>query len=451
MYSCHNEKEVTSPSLLAEEGEQFSGGSATVFDQSTNAFGLQAPELTGDLSLQFFVGNSLFTQNWVTAPASTTARDGLGPLFNSRACSGCHPKDGRGKAPLFDGDTDHGLLLRLSIPGYTPTGEPQPVPNYGGQLQDQALLGVMSEGQISILYQEQSGQYADGTNYSLRKPVYSIKSLQYGELDPATMISPRVGQQVYGLGLLEAISETTILSYADVLDSNHDGISGKPNYVWSVITQQTELGRFGWKANVPTLRQQTAGAANGDMGLTSSLFPEEDCPSGISCDTENLGGSPEISDNNLDAMVLYVSTLAVPARRNWQDQEVLLGKETFNTIGCAKCHIPTMKTASHEFSVLANQTIRPYTDLLLHDMGDELADHRPDFQATGSEWRTPPLWGIGLIQTVNGHTNLLHDGRARNLEEAILWHGGEAETSRNDFKKLPQTERENLLKFLRSL
>lgn len=184
--SCSKETDITSPSLLAEEGEAFSGGHVTVFDQSTNAFGLQAPKLAGEQSLNFFVGNSLFTQNWVTAPASTTARDGLGPLFNARACTSCHPKDGRGSAPLFDGDLNHGLLLRLSIPGFTPTGEPMPVPNYGGQLQNQAILGVMSEGQISIIYQEQSGQYADGNAYSLRKPIYSIKSLNYGNLDPST-------------------------------------------------------------------------------------------------------------------------------------------------------------------------------------------------------------------------------------------------------------------------
>lgn len=450
--SCNDDdiKDVT-PSLFSEEGERFSGGQVTVLDQSTNAFALQAPTATGVDALRFFVGNSLFTQNWVTAPASTTARDGLGPFFNSRACSGCHPKDGRSNPPSPEFGNAHGLLLRLSVSGTGENGEAIGDPIYGGQLQDQSILGVKYEGKIDLLYVESNGTYPDGNVYSLRKPYYGIKSLQYGDLDPGVMISPRVGQQVFGLGLLEALAEQTILQFEDEFDSNGDGVSGKANYVWDVEEQSLELGRFGWKANQPSLRQQAAGAFLGDMGITSSLFPNQECPSGIDCDTIQDGGTPEISDENLNDVELYLQTLAVPARRNWDNQLVLEGKELFNNIGCATCHRPSMVTGNHKVSLLSNQKIYPYTDLLLHDMGDGLADNRPDFLASGKEWRTPPLWGLGLIETVNNHTYLMHDGRARSIEEAILWHGGEAEQSKNQFRQLSKLEREKILAFLKSL
>ena len=450
--ACKEDKiEDLSPSFVSEEGERLSGGEVTITDQSVNAFGLQAPALSGEQSLLFFVGNSLFTQNWVTAPASTTARDGLGPLFNSRACSGCHPKDGRSMPPQFEGDVSHGLLLRLSIPGFDTYGGPLDEPTYGGQLQPQSILGVMNEGQFSVLYTENTGTYPDGATYSLRVPFYSIKQLNYGEMSSSVLVSPRVGQQVYGLGLLEALTEKTILEYADESDVNNDGVSGKPNYVWDFINGKQALGRFGWKANQPSLKQQAAGAFVGDMGITSSLFNNENCPSGVNCDTIKNGGRPEIEADNLNNVTLYLQTLAVPARRNWESQTVLKGKDLFFKAGCETCHRAIMKTSDHPISVLSNQTIRPYTDLLLHDMGTGLADNRPDYLANGNEWRTPPLWGIGLLQTVNGHTNLLHDGRARTFEEAILWHGGEAEKSKNNFKSLSKIERNAVITFLESL
>jgi CxxC motif-containing protein (DUF1111 family) len=219
-----------------------------------------------------------------------------------------------------------------------------------------------------------------------------------------------------------------------------------------VLNSRTALGRFGWKANEPTVAQQTAGAFLGDMGITTPIFPEQNCTDAVpDCRTAADGGTPEIEPDDFMKVVLYASSLAVPARRDWDDPEVLRGKALFNEIGCAACHTPVLETGVHPtIPALSNQTIRPYTDLLLHDMGEGLADGRPDFQATGSEWRTPPLWGLGLIETVNGHTNLLHDGRARNLTEAILWHGGEARQARDRFAGLDQSEREALLRFLNS-
>lgn len=436
-----------------EEGEELSGGQATIFDTTPNAFSLPVPGLQREQELLFFVGNSFFNQNWVTAPASTTARDGLGPFFNARSCAGCHFKDGRGRAPDFDGEAPTGLLLRTSIPGADDQGAPLPDPAYGGQLQDHSLMGSLPEAAFQISYEELPFTFPDGESINLRQPYYHISDLGFGEMHPDVMISPRVANQMIGMGLLEAVPEKTILDLADPHDEDGDGISGKPNWVWNFENGQVELGRFGWKANQPTVMQQTAGAFLGDIGITTPLFPDENCsPAAPDCLNAVNGGSPEIAADDLHKVVLYASSLAVPARRDWQDPLVLQGKALFNESGCTACHTPLLQTGDHPtIPALSKQTIRPYTDLLLHDMGPDLADGRPDFEAGGSEWRTPPLWGIGLIETVNGHTQYLHDGRARNLLEAILWHGGEAETSRDAFSNLTPQERGAILRFLKSL
>lgn len=448
--SCQKNDDGYTP-LMAEEGEEFSGGETTIFDTSHDAFGFKASNLNRSDDANFGTGNSLFRQNWVTAPASTTARDGLGPFFNSRSCSGCHFKDGKGRPPAFDGELSHGLLLRLSIPGTTITGANIPEPTYGGQLQDGSILGVTIEAGFSVTYTTIPVIYPDGTNVSLRKPKYTITDLAYGEMAPNVRISPRIAPIMIGLGLLEAVPESTLLNFADEFDTNNDGISGKLNYVWNVETQSTVVGRFGWKSNMPTVKQQIAGAFAGDMGITSSLFPDENCPTGVNCDDIANGGTPEIPDENLNKVAFYSSVLAVPARRNVDDQNILEGKDLFNKANCTACHIPKMKTTNHSIAALENQTIRPYTDLLLHDMGDDLADNTPDFLANGNEWRTPPLWGIGIVETVSDHTTMMHDGRARNIEEAILWHGGEALDSKNAFMAYTAPERNLLLEFINSL
>lgn len=445
-YKCEPESML----FEAELNEEMSGGSGTIFNTSANAFSFQDPNLNEEEGLFFFTGNSLFNQNWVSAPASTTARDGLGPLFNARSCSGCHFKDGRGRPPEFPGERVHGTLLRLSI-GNDVVAGPIADPNYGTQLQDLSIMGVQTEADFDLTYEDVEGEYPDGKTYTLRRPTYSVTNLQEGELT-ATQLSPRVAPQMIGMGLLEAISEETLLSLADESDSDSDGISGKPNYVWNVETQSTTVGRFGWKAAMPTTRQQVAGAFAGDMGLTSSIFPEENCPPSADCDNIPNGGDPEITETALDKVTLYSSSLAVPGRRDWENQDVLIGKQLFNKAKCNSCHIAEIQTGSHPtFRAFENQTIRPYTDLLLHDMGEGLADNSPEFVASGSEWRTPPLWGIGLFRIVNGHTYYLHDGRAQNLEEAILWHGGEAENSKNAFKQMSAVEREQVIQFLNSL
>ncbi|HYO94714.1 MAG TPA: di-heme oxidoredictase family protein, partial [Polyangiaceae bacterium] len=430
-----------------------SGGDTTTLDASRDAFSLAARNLTGERRDRFFVGNSLFNRGWVTAPATTTGMDGLGPTFNARSCSACHFKDGRGAPPQRPDETMVGLLLRLSVPGNDPHGGPLPDPTYGDQLNEGAVLGVRGEGRGVVTYDEQPGNYPDGAAYSLRVPRYSILAPAFGALRDDLLLSPRVAPAVFGLGLLQAVAQGSILALADADDENGDGVSGRPNWVYAVASDRLELGRFGWKANQPSLEQQNAGAFLGDMGITSPLFPRENCPEPqTACRHAKSGGEPEIDSDVLQDVTYYTHLLAVPARRNVDAPTVRKGSLLFEQFGCASCHVPTLETDVLEgFPELSGQTIHPYTDLLLHDMGDELTDGRPDFEAQANEWRTPPLWGIGLVGVVNRHTTFLHDGRARSLEEAILWHAGEAAKSRDAFRNAKRSERELILEFLESL
>ncbi|WP_040491992.1 di-heme oxidoreductase family protein [Ilumatobacter nonamiensis] len=430
------------------------GGDTTREVTGRNAFSFPAAELTNEERRVFEIGDSFFTQNWVTAPASTDARDGLGPMMNAQACSSCHLLDGRG-VPASTGDGELGLLLRLSVAETDGVSGPTPHEVYGDQLQDRAILGVEAEGEVVISYSEQVGEYADGTEYSLRAPTYTIESPAYGPLGDDLLVSPRLAPQVIGVGLLEAIPEDDILAAADPEDADGDGISGRANRAWNPSTEELELGRFGWKANVPTVEAQVVGAFNGDIGITSEPLPDDACtPTQTACLDAPDGGDPELTDSRLGSVTFYSRTLAVPAMRDADTDEVRDGVALFDDFGCATCHTPTQETgpiADVGVEALSDQTFSPYTDLLLHDMGEGLADGRPDFDASGSEWRTPPLWGIGLILDVNGERFLLHDGRARTIEEAILWHGGEAEDAAERFRTADLDDRTALIAFLEAL
>lgn len=443
----------------AEPGEALSAGAATVRKFDHNAFSQPSANLAPSRRLDFSVGNSFFRNPWVPAPASTTARDGLGPLFNTNACQNCHIKDGRGHPPEADAASAASMLVRLSIPAGADDAERLihqgviPEPTYGAQLQDMANPGIAPEGKVRLRYSSVPVRFADGTEMQLRKPQLDISQLGYGPMHPDVRVSARVAPPMIGLGLLEAISEADILAQADPDDANDDGISGRANQVWDRAEQRTVLGRFGWKAGQPSLNQQNAEAFANDMGLTTTLIAHDNCTDAQSdCLVAVNGGVPEVSDNILASVLFYSRNLGVPARRDVDAPEVLKGKGLFHQAGCQQCHTPRFTTAADAAEPeLANQVIRPYTDLLLHDMGEGLADGRDEFLATGREWRTPPLWGIGLTQTVNGHTQLLHDGRARNLLEAILWHGGEAESAKQQVLKFDADERAALLAFLNSL
>lgn len=429
------------------------GGNTTVLTRGANAYSLPARNASTKHRRSFVVGNSLFKENWVTAPASVTSLQGLGPIFNSPSCSGCHFKDGRGQPPTQVNHSFSSMLVRISIPGRGPHGENIDVPFYGDQINHRAIVGVKPEGDVKVRYEEEKGTYPDKSTYTLLRPIYAFENLAYGPMPLDVMMSPRVAPQVIGLGLLEAIAEIDLLRQSDPDDKNSDGISGRPNFVWDRAAKQTRLGRFGWKANQPSLAQQNAGAFLGDMGITSRHFAQQNCASvAADCLKAHSLKRVEINDRDMNHMNTYMRLLAVPAQRTPADPVVLQGLAFFRQTGCASCHIEHFKTGLvKDFPELSKQDIHPFTDLLLHDMGDGLADNRPDFEADGREWRTPPLWGIGLFPEVNDHTRYLHDGRARSLEEAILWHGGEAESAKINFMNLKIDDRVALIRFLESL
>jgi CxxC motif-containing protein (DUF1111 family) len=428
------------------------GGGTTVSDSTAQAFSLPAGNLREQHRSAFFVGNSFFNKNWIAAPASVTDRDGLGPLFNARSCSGCHLRDGRGRPPE-SGESATSLLVRISLPGDEPDQPPRPDPGYGEQIQTLALPGLPGEAEVRLEWQPVPGSYADGEAYQLRRPRLGFSHRAYGAFAHGLRTSARVAPAMVGLGLLESVPESRLLALADPDDRDSDGISGRPNWVPDRSHGPRRIGRFGWKAEQPSVLQQTAAAFMGDMGITSSLFPEENhTRRQVGCHQRPSGGAPEISDAILHQVATYVRLLAVPASRIAPGEQGQRGELLFRSAGCARCHVPQLQTGdAAELPELAGQTIWPYTDLLLHDMGTELGDQRPVFAASGREWRTPPLWGLGLIQTVNGHQFLLHDGRARGHAEAILWHGGEARAAREAFRRMSREDRQALLRFLEGL
>jgi CxxC motif-containing protein (DUF1111 family) len=430
------------------------GGAGTRPLLDPNAFSFQLANSPREHQRPFSFGNRLFNTNWVQAPASVKSFDGLGPIFSRVSCSGCHTKDGRGQPPAAAAQGPmESMLLRISLPGTNAHGGPKPLPGYGDQLSERAIPGVASEGRAKISYEEVPGAHADGEPYSLRQPRYEIADAGYGAMPKEMLISPRVAPQVIGLGLLQAVPDQTLKAMADPDDKNGDGISGRPNMVWDKSAKAEAIGRFGWKANQPNLRQQNADAALGDLGLTTSVNAQQNCTDAqAACRASIGGGEAEISDEFLDKLTLYAMTLAVPAQRDAGSIPVKKGFTAFQSMGCAACHAPMLRTGEMAgFPEVSNQVIHPFTDLLLHDMGEGLADGRPDFEATGREWRTPPLWGLGLVPTINRHDFLLHDGRARGFAEAILWHGGEAERAKENFRAAPKETREALIAFLKSL
>lgn len=424
----------------------YAGGATTIFTNTSNAYSTPAPNLSSVDYDKHMTGDLIFESVYVTSP--NNVNQGLGPIFNNSSCISCHPRDGRAAFPN-DLDARSGFFLRASVPGINNNGGPIPVPGFGLQIQNQAIFGYQPEARFNVTYTEIVETLADGTKIILKKPHYSLVDT-YISLPNNVLISPRIGSPVFGLGLLEAIPEQDILASQDLTDANGDGIYGKANMVYDITTGTTKLGRFGWKANTATLLEQCAGAFVHDMGITNYLFPIE-TGHNQSNGNDQLADDPEIENDILDLVTFYTQTLAVPAPRNVESLAVRNGARIFEQIKCAVCHTPQQKTGYSPIDALAFQTFYPYTDMLLHDMGEELADNRPDFLASGREWKTRPLWGIGFQYLVNGHTHFLHDGRAKNITEAILWHGGEALYSKNEFKKLSTKDRNDLLAFLNSL
>lgn len=466
------ERVLTPPTSFArsERFERLPAGAGTSFaDIDEDAFSHPLANLNFAEVGDFERGSDLFRETWVAAPSRLEDIDGLGPLFNARSCQLCHLRDGRGHPPRLPGEAMISMLIRLSVPPRTEVerlalAEKQRLrvgePTYGGQLQEFAIDGVEPEGQTEIDYEEFPVALNGGETVILRKPTYRVADLNYGPLDSEVMLSPRVAPPMIGLGLIEAIHPADIRANADPHDDDGDGISGRVSEVRDPETGEMTIGRFGWKASVPTIAQQTAEAFADDIGISSAgaVRHAGDCTDrqtaclAMADGVQTEPGATEASDRVFDLVNFYSGNLAVPARRDVDDPTVLEGKALFYDAGCAACHFPKYVTRrdapqpAHRF-----QLIWPYSDFLLHDMGEGLADNAPVGDASGSEWRTPPLWGIGLTETVSGHTLFLHDGRARSLLEAILWHGGEAQAARDRVVAMTPGERAALIRFLESL
>ncbi|MEC7299047.1 MAG: di-heme oxidoredictase family protein [Pseudomonadota bacterium] len=469
---------VTAPTQdfsAAEKFESNPAGAATVRARTdADAFSQPSGNISFERELDFKLGNGLFKKLWVSSPSSTLASDGLGPLYNARSCQRCHLKDGRGHPPEGPGDDAVSMFLRVSVPAgaedemtrieafLTSQGEAlnrtRPDPVYGGQMQDFGVAGHPAEYRLDVTWEEIPVQM-NGEVASLRKPTWTAQDLGYGPLAPGAMLSPRVAPQMLGLGLLEAIPAADILALADPLDADGDGVSGRAQVVWSFEHDRPMLGRFGYKAGAPTVREQSAAAFAGDVGISTPLFPAHwgDCTDGQpACRTAPHGGDDargtEIDAEGLDLVTFYSRNLGVPARRDTDAPEVLNGKRIFHQARCTACHVSKFVTNRlPDQPEQSFQLIWPFTDLLLHDMGEGLADNRPEGLASGREWKTPPLWGIGLTPQVNGHSYYLHDGRARSLLEAVLWHGGEAQSARDHVIGLTPQDRADLIRYLESL
>lgn len=418
-----------------------------------NAFRLHREGMNSAEVADFNYGRGLFRHFWEPVEYSDGTTSGFGPLFNADACVACHIRDGRGRPPEEGSLDATSFVLRLSTGSIDNNGYRVvlPDPTYGFQFQDLAISGLPAEGKISVSYSEQEIELEGGEVVWLRTPAYELVELGYGPLSPDLRLGPRIAPPVIGLGSLENIPVESLIAAEDPDDQNGDGISGEIN--WSLPdTNGARLpGRFGWKLTTTSVREQSENAASADMGFSTPLNGEKagDCTQAqslclLAANAEHFGKPSELIESEMRFIAFYAANLAVPPRRETQKPEILRGEGLFAKIGCAACHSPEQPQEN-------GQTIAPYTDLLLHDMGEGLADGIAVGWASEREWRTSPLWGIGLTEIVSGHTFFLHDGRARNLTEAILWHGGEGEASRNRFADLEPEQRQNLLAFLNSL
>lgn len=361
--------------------------------------------------------------------------DGVGPLFNAQSCAACHQK----------GDGNAFLVVQLSVPGTSANGGPKPHPAYGLQIQDRSLRGVDAEAEVAIDWRRTQGRFGDGSSFELYTPDVKLVGTRYGDIGRDALLSPRRIPTVYDTGLFDQVSQAEMEGRADPDDANGDGISGRINWVADAETGGKSVGRFGWKANTANLRQQIAGALHFDMGLTSPLISKQNCAENQKdCKRSLVGGYPEVNALQFDAVVDFTRHLRSPERRRTLTASQQRGAELFSEFGCHACHVPTQKSDGGD-------VIAIYTDLLLHDMGDGLSDGRPQFSASGSEWRTAPLVGLGRHLREADPVQLLHDGRAVTSAEAILWHGGEGQSAREAFRLADKDMRDALVAYLATL
>lgn len=409
------------------------GGDTTVIDRSSSAFDNPAANLSDADFERHLESEIVFESTFVSAPSDVNP--GLGPTYMNTSCVACHPGNGRGLPVVGHGPLGTHLAVRIERDEAGPQGSPG---GPGAPLRDHALPGWEPEASIALTWTETTGSYPDGATYSLREPHVEIVLASGGPVPEGAMRTLRIPTPIFGLGLLEAVPEQTLLDLADPADDDGDGISGRVNVVFDETLQRNVIGRIGWKGQEPSLFQNSAGGFAATMGVSNPLFPDED-------------GGEDIDEEAVALAAFYMQTLAVPMRADWDDPEVRRGERLFDDVGCAGCHVADLETGDHDIEALRDQLIHPYSDMLLHDMGSRLADNAPDHGASGTEWRTRPLWGIGVTETVLGTAAYLHDGRARTREEAVLWHGGEAAAALTAFQQLPTEDRAALLRFLGSL
>jgi CxxC motif-containing protein (DUF1111 family) len=429
----------------------WSGGRTTLpypySDEPLQRFNQMAGQLAEVSAQPFMLGRRLHHTDFATGrhserptenPVFTDQVGKLGPQFYAPSCVSCHVNNGRAIPP-----GPNVMIVNAVTKVGTASGAPDT--DLGALLQPLRSGGAAGEGSVSIAsYTVVNGAYGDGTPYQLRRPNYGFVG------KTPTHFSVRNTPPLVGMGLLEAVPESAIIALADPDDLNGDGVSGRIRTLLDPETGQQRLGRFGWKAGAARVSHQVASALNGDMGVMTPIFSQPDCGTAqAGCGSADV----ELSSADLALMTRYVSLLGVAARRNLSDAQAQQGEALFASAGCAACHVATLTTSAyHPLAELRSQVIRPYTDLLLHDMGAGLADTLSEGNASGAEWRTAPLWSIGLTAGVSGGGEAyLHDGRARNLAEAILWHGGEAETAKEAFRNMGATLRAALLKFLQSI
>ena len=467
-----------------QQSELSPGGTMTVKRLQKQSYIHPGAAVTGMQKMNFWTGFSFFRDPWIASPSSTKSRDGLGPLFNTRSCISCHDAGSRGPMAEVGESMPTSLVIKLGVRDKFDDSNHQTKksksidkltlvdPNYGDQIQPRGLLfrhpklehAPKGEALLKLSYQTIDGRYADGTLYQLSKPKYQLTKMAYGDLADHIGLTPRFAPNIFGAGLLDAIHVDDLLAQEDIDDNNRDGISAKYNRVLNIATGTVDIGRFPFKAKHPTLAQQIAAAFRNDIGITSRLFPTESCTEQqIICQqTARLGESSidnnhhqtsfEISDKLFSLVVSFNQLLGVPPARNLTTEKVLKGREHFYQLGCQQCHTPSYRTdKNYPVEVLADQLIWPYSDLALHDMGEMLADNVKEDDANGQEWRTPPLWGIGLQKSTTKQQRFLHDGRANSISEAILWHGGEAEQVQKKFTQLTSNQRQELIRFLQAI
>jgi len=410
-------------------------------ETNRTAFALPMAELDASAHRAFGLGNRTFNLVWSVAPSSIPDADGLGPTFVQRSCAACHVRDGRSTLPHAGAPIDQAVLLLDPIDSRDRAWLRS---RFGDKLQIAAIPGVRKEATALVQWHD----VADSRG-TLRRPEITIEQARFRGVAARATVSPRVAPAVMGLGLLEAVPVAMLAERADPMDRDGDGVRGRLNWL---DAEQSVLGRFGWKAERATLRDQVLIAAIDDLGLTSDRFPDARCPpKQRDCRKAAVSSLVDLDDRFVVSIVDYLRLLAVPAPRTSADPQALSGRDVFFRIGCETCHrerLVTDATPAHE--VLRDRVVTPYTDLLLHDLGSGLSESGGD-PATRNLWRTPPLWGIGLQQQVNGHLDLLHDGRARGIDEAIRWHAGEAERSAVQYGQLHELEREALIEFIMSL